>query len=261
MPVDYTKQRLNYDTIAPLYDEPLRDHQVDSNLVLFLEQRPQLDPIPVYVLDMGCGTGKQLAANRPRFPAVRLLGLDLFAGMLKQAQSRCRVVSWVQGDSAAPPFRQGSIHYITNQFSYQHVQPRERMIAETYRLLRPGGRFVMTNLDPWSMTGWVIYRYFPAARQRDFEDFLPAETFTDMMGDAGFININLSRSRQVSEVELGELLNYASQRFRTSQLVVLTEADYRHGLEKMRQEIEQAGGNPVRVKSELSLVTIVGDKP
>ena len=43
--------------------------------------------------------------------------------------------------------------------------------------------------------------------------------------------------------------------------MVLTEADYRHGLEKMRQEIEQAGGNPVRVKSELSLVTIVGDKP
>jgi ubiquinone/menaquinone biosynthesis C-methylase UbiE len=38
--------------------------------------------------------------------------------------------------------------YITNQFSYPHVLDKPGMILETYCVLKPGGRFVMTNIDP-----------------------------------------------------------------------------------------------------------------
>ena len=116
---DLSKQRVNYDAIAHLYDEPIRDHTVDENLARFLAvHRPD---VSARILDMGCGTGKQLAANRPHFPGVSMVGMDLFAGMLRQAQRRGQGVVWVQADNMAAPFADHSFHYITNQFSYPHV--------------------------------------------------------------------------------------------------------------------------------------------
>lgn len=132
--------RVDYDLIAHLYDEPQRDHGVDPGLSLFLSQRPAIDPRQMAVLDMGCGTGKQLAANRGRFSDASLTGMDFFLGMLKQARKRSRDVFWVQGDSASPPFSSTSFDYITNQFSYPHVREKSRLVAETYRLLSSGRR-------------------------------------------------------------------------------------------------------------------------
>lgn len=50
-------QRVNYDLIAHLYDEPGRDYDTDPNLVKFLKKKADLR---IRILDMGCGTGKQL---------------------------------------------------------------------------------------------------------------------------------------------------------------------------------------------------------
>jgi ubiquinone/menaquinone biosynthesis C-methylase UbiE len=98
------KQRVNYDLIADLYDEPGRDYGADTNLVEFLDQKVEQQPSQRHVLDMGCGTGKQLAANHDKLPGLQAFGLDLFHGMLLQAQKRCANINWVHGDSAKPPF-------------------------------------------------------------------------------------------------------------------------------------------------------------
>jgi hypothetical protein len=44
--------RVDYDQIAHLYDEPLREHAVDPRLLAFLEERPDLGSGPV-VVDTG----------------------------------------------------------------------------------------------------------------------------------------------------------------------------------------------------------------
>jgi SAM-dependent methyltransferase len=241
-------QRVNYDLIAHQYDEPLRDHDIDRNLIRFLSERPTLQPANLRILDMGCGTGKQLAANREAFSDLLMVGLDLFKGMLWEAGKRCASVAWVQGNSAHPPFEDNSFDYITNQFSYPHVVAKERMIFETYRVLKPGGRFVMTNIDPWS-----------AARQRDFNDFLPVETFVAIMAEAGFANTEISHQHWFQKEELNQFLEYASQRYRASQLTVIQDGDYREGIARLTAEIEKSGIN-AEEDSELCLVTVTGDK-
>ncbi len=143
-------RRVDYDEIARAYDEPSRDHDVDLGLTAFLDEIPSLDASQVSVLDVGCGTGKQLLANRLAMPDATLVGADLSLGMLRVARERCPDAAWVQGDGAALPFRSGAFHYVSNQFSYPHMRHQERFIAEVLRVLRPGGRFVMTNIDPWS---------------------------------------------------------------------------------------------------------------
>ncbi|MCL4267454.1 MAG: methyltransferase domain-containing protein [Anaerolineae bacterium] len=257
MKTDLSQQRVNYDTIAHLYDEPIRDHAVDENLAQFLAARPSYHPL--LVLDMGCGTGKQLAANRPHFPGAVMVGMDLFAGMLRQAQRRGQGVCWVQADNIAAPFAGGSFHYITNQFSYPHVQNKLRFFAETVRLLKPDGRFVLTNIDPWSMPGWAIYRYFPAAWALDEQDFLPVDRLVVMLEQAGYGRVTFSHRHLAAPTSLADFQAYASARHRTSQFIAMADADYAAGLAAIERDRQQWGDTAV-IESEVCLLTIICEK-
>ena len=249
-------QRVNYDLIAHLYDEPGRNYDTDPNLINFLQQKSISQ---VRILDMGCGTGKQLTANHNKFPELKMMGIDLFHGMLLQAQKRCNEIIWVQGDNTNLPFRNDSFHYITNQFSYHHVQNKLRFIAETYRILKSGGRLMFTNLDPWSMADWIVYQYFPTSRQKDLSDFLPLDELVTQMQQVGFSNIQVKRDLNRTEENISEFLVYASQRHRTSQLIAIRDYEYEQGIAKLKDDIVKLG-NDFQVSSEICLVWVSGEK-
>ncbi|MFZ0547992.1 MAG: class I SAM-dependent methyltransferase [Candidatus Promineifilaceae bacterium] len=258
MIVDLSKQRLNYDKIAHLYDEPMRDHDVDPNLTAYLAQQSDNTAVK-RILDMGCGTGKQLTADYGAFPSLQLTGMDLFSGMLHIAQKRNSFVSWVQGDSANPPFASGSFDYITNQFSYQHVQHQEKMVAQIYRLLKQGGRFVMNNIDPWHMREWLIYQFFPAAWELDTKDFLPTEEFVRLMKTAGFIHIAVFRRNHLTEMTLDDVFAYVSKRERSSEFMAISDEDYAQGVRDVAQKIDALGADTT-IQSAFCFLTIIGDK-
>lgn len=252
--------RVNYDLIAHRYDEPGRDYNTDPNLVKFLSERTDDHTDSLRILDIGCGTGKQLTANYNDFPEMPMTGLDLFHGMLQQARKRCKAIKWIQGDSTAPPFGNNSFDYITNQFSYHHVRDKNRMMTSIFRILKPNGRFVITNLDPWAMPGWILYTWFPTSRQRDLSDFLPVDELTDLMQKTGFCNVSVRCSHSRSEEVLNDFLKYASQRHRTSQLMAIQDNEYESGVSKLRDCVAKLGSD-FRVSSEICLVWITGDKP
>lgn len=253
--------RVNYNAIAPLYDEPLRDHVVDPHLLAFFDSHPELAPSEARILDIGCGTGKQLTANRGRFPDISLVGVDMSAGMLRIAKQRGLRVAWVNGDGAALPLHSASVHYVCNQFSYHHMPVQEAMVHGVWRVLKPGGQFVMTNIDPWSMPNWLIYQYFPAARALDHQDFLPVERFVAVMRAAGFVNVRADREHHCTREALQDFLAYASQRHRASQYMAISDADYHAGLQRLKQDIANADGQQLVVDSEFCLITIIGEKP
>lgn len=248
-------QRLNYDAIAHVYDEPLRDHPADPHLAQIMAEQgiPEAD---LKVLDMGCGTGKQQGANRAAYPAASLFGLDLFYGMLNIAKRRSDAVNWVQGSSSAAPLASDLFHVITNQFSYPHVQDKVGMIRETYRLLRPRGRFILRNIEPWSMPDWLIYRYFPEAWGLDSADFLPVDQITSLLSRAGFGSIETTFEDVSTFQTLVEFYEYASDRHRSSEFMAISDEAYAAGLDRLRTEIEAQQGDHPQVKSQVILVTI-----
>ena len=82
--------RVDYDAIAHLYDgQPYRGKTVDPELVTFMTQRASSDNLSL--LDIACGTGSQLVANRSIVPDARMVGLDRSLGMLRQAGPKRRI--------------------------------------------------------------------------------------------------------------------------------------------------------------------------
>lgn len=252
--------RVDYDEVAQFYDEPARDHVADPHLISFVESRNHLATSTIRILDVGCGTGKQLAANHRVFPDMAMVGLDRFHGMLRIARRRCPEVAWLQADGADLPLSSGAFHYVTSQFAYPHVRRTEQLVREVLRTLRPDGRFVMTNIDPWSMTGWLIYQYFPEALDLDRRDFVQVERFVAMMRDVGFQDVEVKRDDLSKGESLGEFSSFARNRHRASQLMAISDNAYAAGIRRLDAAVEGARDLDLVVRSEFMLVTIAGNK-
>jgi ubiquinone/menaquinone biosynthesis C-methylase UbiE len=252
--------RIDYDNIAGLYDEPSRDHTVDSNLLAFLEEPGTTGGVGVRIIDIGCGTGKQLAADQVEFPGAHLVGIDRFSAMVRIGQKRCPSAAWVQGDGAALPLVSGTVDYATSHFSYLHVRRTPELLLDVFRVLKAGGRFVMTNIDPRAMPRWMVYRFFPEAQELDHRDFIPTERFVALMGDIGFEHVRVSHTELSRDEQLDEFLTFVSGRHRASQLLAISDAAYYRGVQRVRETVATADVPQVE-RSQFVLVTILGDKP
>jgi ubiquinone/menaquinone biosynthesis C-methylase UbiE len=250
--------RVNYDLIAHLYDSgPHRDKEVDPNLLAFLAEHSE-SAVPLRILDLGCGTGTQLVANQPNVPDAALVGLDLFAGMLEQAQQKSEMVYWLQGNNAALPFAKESFAYISNQFSFNHVADKVGMIVEVFRVLAKNGRFIMQNIAPHEMPGWVYYHYFPSSYTLDLRHYIPLGELQTLLAETGFVNIQLERNHFHYEQDLGQFLGLVHERAAASQLIAISDYDYAAGLRQVQADAYDLDKRSFT--SEICLITLRADK-
>ena len=112
--------RVSYDEIAPSYDtQPYRSRSADPELLEFARDHETAD---LAILDVGCGTGNQLIADRSARPHARYTGLDRSFGMLRQARRKAPDLAWVRADGAALPFAASSFDFVCCQFAFHHVE-------------------------------------------------------------------------------------------------------------------------------------------
>jgi SAM-dependent methyltransferase len=132
---------------------------------------------PGRLLDLGCGTGRLLLPFARR--GWWVLGVDLSEEMLKVAADKAAAAgvpvhllkaNVVELDG----LRDGTFDHAACLFStlgmVQGAGPRRRVIGHVYRLLRPGGRFVLHVhnrwFDAWDAGGrrrllWDVFRSAP----------------------------------------------------------------------------------------------------
>src|ERR1700722_8641651 len=203
--------RVDYDAIAHLYDgQPYRGKTVDPELVACLTQRASSDRLSL--LDIACGTGSQLVANRSIVPDARLVGLDRSLGMLRQAAPKAPDIAWVQAEGAMLPFRSESFDFISCQFAFHHLPDKAGMLRDVFAVLRHGGRLAMRNLCPQEHPDWLYYEYFPEAQTIDLADFWPAETISATMRSIGFTAISVDPEHIRFEQDLRVWLSMVRRR-------------------------------------------------
>ncbi|OWV31521.1 malonyl-ACP O-methyltransferase BioC [Halomonas campaniensis] len=104
------------------------------------------------VLDLGCGTGYWTQQLAERYPHAQITGLDLAPGMLAQARQRYGgAVHWQQGDAAALPLSDHSVDLAFSNLALQWCRDIGAVMAELYRVLRPGGQAHITTLLPGTL--------------------------------------------------------------------------------------------------------------
>jgi ubiquinone/menaquinone biosynthesis C-methylase UbiE len=250
--------RVHYDAIAHCYDtQPYRAKTVDPELLAFMEQRTPAAVLSI--LDVGCGTGNQLVANRPVVPQARLLGVDRSLGMLRQAQPKATDIVWVQADSASLPFQAQSFDFITCQFALHHMQDKAGMLRAVFQLLRPGGRFVLSNICPQEMADWLYYAYFPEARAIDLADFWPPEAVVAVLEAVGFVAVAVQYQHLRYRQDLRVWLDTVRRRHTCSQLLTIPEAAYQAGVQRLERALAE-GRVPVAQEDHVCVVTIRGEK-
>jgi hypothetical protein len=134
-------------------------------------------------------------------------------------------------------------------------------VHEVARVLDGRGRFVLTNIDPWEMRGWVLYRFFPAAWDLDQIDFLPADSLVSLMRAASFRDVRVERDHRRTRESLSDFLGYARRRHRTSQLLAISDAEYDVGVRRLERALAEAPSADTTFESEFCLLTVSGDKP
>lgn len=164
---DYYLRNFHFQTDGYLSERSARlyDHQVE---VLFLGgadamRRQALVPLGSHlrrrarnrqplIVDIGCGTGRFLAAIGQSFPEARTIGVDLSRAYLEEAERYLArrpgaAPMLIEGMAEGLPLADASVDAITTVYLLHEVPDRvRRLIAgECARVLRPGGRLILVD--------------------------------------------------------------------------------------------------------------------
>jgi ubiquinone/menaquinone biosynthesis C-methylase UbiE len=103
-------------------------------------------------LDLGTGPGFIALAIAHKNPDLRMVGVDLAAGMVEQARKRAVQLGvagqglWPQADGHRLPFADGSFDLVISSFALHHWEDGARVLGEIARVLAPGGRYYIADV-------------------------------------------------------------------------------------------------------------------
>jgi ubiquinone/menaquinone biosynthesis C-methylase UbiE len=177
----FEQVQLGYDQIVLEYAK--RNHStMAENLVFLAQELIQHVGTEGHILDIGCGTGRDMAWFESQ--KVNVLGIDLSMGMLKYAQAS------VQGNLISMNMR--NLGFSTAIFdgvwccaSLLHLPKSEAIFAlqETHRILKAGGMLVLSVQEgigeQWEES-YVpnVKRFFARYQVSEMKDLLSSNGFS-----------------------------------------------------------------------------------
>lgn len=97
------------------------------------------------LLDIGCGTGYLIDMLQRQKNAL-YCGLDLSPEMLKMAKQKLpQSVYLTEGSADSLPYEDNSFDVVTCIQSFHHYPKPEKSMSEAYRVLKPGGLYIISD--------------------------------------------------------------------------------------------------------------------
>ncbi|HWK54738.1 MAG TPA: malonyl-ACP O-methyltransferase BioC [Hyphomicrobiales bacterium] len=185
----FAQAALHYDAHAALQREVAQ-----ALCALLPENTPQT------LLDLGCGTGYCAALLRQRYPQATLLALDLALPMLQRVAASPLGAQDVApalllcADAAALPLAPASLDLVCSSLTLQWCPQPGQVFSELHRVLRPGGRALLSTFGPDSLAE-LSAAWATVDDHRHVNQFEPIETLERAAQDSG---LRLTLQRQPS---------------------------------------------------------------
>jgi SAM-dependent methyltransferase len=258
--------RVDYDRIAPGYNRRFVAGGTQGvaaalrSLAQMLAREPEEERQTLSILEVGCGTGHWLAGLEGGH---RLCGLDLSAGMLRQARQRSVSLHLVRGRAGRLPFSPASFDLVYCVNALHHFDDRPGFVAEARRLLRAGGALAVIGLDPRrGRSSWYVYDYFPGTYEADLARFPSWGTVADWMIGCGLGPLAWQTVEEIHDTKQGRavLRDPFLEKDATSQLTLLDDEAYAAGLKRMESALAAAesAGQTLAFAADLTLDMLVG---
>jgi ubiquinone/menaquinone biosynthesis C-methylase UbiE len=196
------------------------DGEVEANPLIALEEPVLLDLIGdvagLDVLDAACGTGRyalKLAEAGARVAAADA-SEEMLAHARRKAAERQLDLDLRLGDLQQLPFRDESFDLVVCALALCHVPDLRPAAQEFARVLRPGGRVVISDFHPYCLLiGWRTCFDRPEARYWIENHLNMVQDYVGALLSAGFVVTDL-RESVVDERLAGILSEHDIERFR-----------------------------------------------
>lgn len=150
---------------------------------------------PTAILDAGSGTGYGSRKLALRYPAARLVAIDIAAAMHLQARAVIpwwqRVLSvgasrsaYVGGDIEALPLKNSCIGMVWSNLALQWCNDLEHAFAEAHRVLQAGGLFMFSTFGPDTLK--ELRQAFSGDNYNHINRFTDMHDIGDMLVQSGF---------------------------------------------------------------------------
>jgi arsenite methyltransferase len=167
------------------------------------------------VLDLGSGGGIDVLLSARRVgPSGKAYGLDMTDEMLalaaeNQRKAGVRNVEFLKGEIENIPLPDNSVDVIISNCVINLSGDKDRVFAESFRVLRPGGRFAVSDI--------VVRGEVPADIRRDVELWigcvagaLEESEYRAKLAAAGFAKIEVEPTRVYAAAQAKEFLASAN---------------------------------------------------
>jgi ubiquinone/menaquinone biosynthesis C-methylase UbiE len=201
------------------------------------------------VLDVGCGTGRLLAALVERAHA-KAWGVDASEEMLRVARGALpHGVGLRQGRAEQLPFRDGWFERLTMSLVV-HLVDRPRAFAEARRVLGDDGRLAIATFAPTHFDTYWLNPWFPSIGKLDRMRFPTGDELRHELEEAGLGRVAVVPVSSVEEIDRETALARVRGRH-ISTFDLLPPDEVREGTARAEREL------PARVEIRLEQLVVV----